>query len=82
MSRRILTKSSKSPASIANIHLTKYDVKDEVVQYKIGDSVTYPKFGNGIVEKINLRSGRVHLHIRFDDEVKCIDQKWLRRRKV
>ena len=51
--------------------------KDEVVQYKIGDSVTHPKFGNGIVEKINPRSGGVHLHICFDDDVKCIDQKWL-----
>ena len=51
--------------------------KDEVVQYKIGDSVTHPKFGNGIVEKINPRSGGVHLHIRFNEDVKCIDQKWL-----
>ena len=55
--------------------------KDEVVQYKIGDNITHPKFGDGIVEKINLRSGGVHLHIRFDGEVKCIDQKWLMRRK-
>ena len=39
------------------------------------------KFGDGIIEKINLRSGGVHLHIRFDGEVKCIDQKWLMRRK-
>ena len=44
-------------------------------------NVTHPKFGDGIVEKINLRSGGVHLHIRFDGEVKCIDQKWLMRRK-
>ena len=51
--------------------------KDEVVQYKIGDSVTHPKFGNGIVEKINPRSGGVHLHIRFNEDAKCIDQKWL-----
>jgi len=55
--------------------------KDEVVQYKIGDNITHPKFGDGIIEKINLRSGGVHLHIRFDGEVKCIDQKWLMRRK-
>ena len=50
--------------------------KDEV-----GDTVTHPKFGNGVVEKINQRSGGVHLHIRFDGEVKCIDQKWLSRKK-
>ena len=37
--------------------------------------MTHPKFGHGIVEKINQRSGGVHLHIRFDGEVKCIDQK-------
>ena len=55
--------------------------KDEVVQYKIGDNITHPKFGDGIIEKTNLRSGGVHLHIRFDGEVKCIDQKWLMRRK-
>ena len=55
--------------------------KDEVVQYKLGDTVTHPKFGNGVVEKINQRSGGVHLHIRFDGEVKCIDQKWLSRKK-
>ena len=48
-----------------------------MVQYKLGDAVTHPKFGHGIVEKINQRSGGVHLHIRFDGEVKCIDQKWL-----
>ena len=55
--------------------------KDEVVQYKLGDAVTHPKFGHGIVEKINQKSGGVHLHIRFDGEVKCIDQKWLSRKK-
>ena len=55
--------------------------KDEVVQYKLGDAVTHPKFGHGIVEKINQRSGGVHLHIRFDGEVKCIDQKGLSRKK-
>ncbi len=43
--------------------------KDEVVQYKLGDAVTHPKFGHGIVEKINQRSGGVHLHIRFDGSV-------------
>lgn len=55
--------------------------KDAVVQYKLGDSVTHPKFGNGVVEKIDQKPGGVHLHIRFDGEVKCIDQKWLSRKK-
>ena len=52
-----------------------------IVQYEVGEQVKHPKFGDGIVEKINLRSGGVHLHIRFNGEVKCIDQKWLMRRK-
>ena len=56
--------------------------KNEVVRYKTGDAVTHPKFGNGIIEKINQRSGSVHLYIRFDGEVKCIDQKWLSRKKM
>ena len=34
-----------------------------------------------IVDKINLRSGGVHLYIRFNGEVKCIDQMWLMRSK-
>ena len=56
--------------------------KNEVVRYKTGDAVTHPKFGKGIIEKINQRSGSVHLYIRFDREVKCIDQKWLSRKKM
>ena len=52
-----------------------------IVQYEVGEQVKHPKFGDGIIEKINLRSGGVHLHIRFNGEVKCIDQKWLMRRK-
>lgn len=55
--------------------------KDVVVQYKLGECVTHPKFGNGVVEKIEKRPAGVHLHIRFDGEVKCIDQKWLARKK-
>ena len=55
--------------------------KNEIIHYKIGDEVAHPRFGNGIVEKISPRSGGVHLHIRFDGEVKCIDQKWLMKRR-
>lgn len=54
--------------------------KDEIVRFKPGDTVTHPKFGSGIVEEITQRSGGVHLRIRFDSEVKCIDQKWLVRK--
>ena len=57
--------------------------KKEMKWYSISlHAVTNPKFGHGIVEKINQRSGGVHLHIRFDGEVKCIDQKWLSRKNA
>ena len=55
--------------------------KDEVVQYKIGDNVTHPKFGDGCIEKIEQSVGSVTLHIRFGEDVKVIDQKWLLRTK-
>ena len=32
-------------------------------------------------DRVKDESGGVHLHIRFDGEVKCIDQKWLSRKK-
>ena len=56
--------------------------KDEVVQYKLGDAVTHPKFGEGIVEEVVQLPNSVRLHIRFpDNEVRKIDQKWLLRSK-
>ena len=55
------------------------DSKNCVVQYEVGEAVDHPKFGQGIVEKIQQLSGSVRLHIRFKDELKMIDQKWLLR---
>ena len=41
------------------------------------ERVDHPKFGEGIIEKIEQRSCSVSLHIRFGEELKVIDQKWL-----
>ena len=51
--------------------------KNSVVQYKVGETVNHPKFGEGTVEKIEQLTGSVRLHIRFGEEIKMIDQKWL-----
>jgi hypothetical protein len=55
--------------------------KNSVVQYEVGETVKHPKFGEGIVEKIEQLTGSVRLHIRFGEEIKMIDQKWLLRTK-
>ena len=44
---------------------------------KKGESVDHPKFGEGIIEKIEQQACSVNLHIRFGEEMKVIDQKWL-----
>lgn len=51
--------------------------KNSVVQYEVGETVNHPKFGEGTVEKIEQLTGSVRLHIRFGEEIKMIDQKWL-----
>lgn len=53
--------------------------KNSAVRYLVGDTVKHPKFGEGIVEEIEPLSGSVRLTIRFGDELKKIDQKWLLR---
>ena len=58
------------------------DLKNRVVQYQVGEGVAHPKFGTGIVEKVEQMTGSVRLHIRFGDEVKVIDQKWLLKTKL
>ena len=51
--------------------------RDSKVQYQVGDSVEHPKFGAGSIEKVEQRAGGVHLHIRFEDGVRKMDQKWV-----
>ena len=55
--------------------------KNRTIQYQIGEKVNHPKFGEGSVEKIEQTDGSVRLHIRFQDEMKTIDQKWLLKTK-
>ena len=57
------------------------DSKNRVVQYRVGECVNHPKFGEGSIEKIEQLSGSVRLHIQFQDELRVIDQKWLLRTK-
>lgn len=57
------------------------DSKNRVVQFEIGEEVKHPKFGLGVIEEIEQLSGSVRLHIRFGDDLKMIDQKWLLRTK-
>ena len=51
--------------------------KNRVIQYQIGEEVTHPKFGKGNIENIKQSEDSVKLHVRFKDEMKVIDQKWL-----
>ena len=55
--------------------------KNRVIQYELGEKVKHPKFGEGLVENIQQTDGAVKLHIRFQDEMKIIDQKWLLKTK-
>lgn len=55
--------------------------KNRVIQYELGEKVKHPKFGEGLVENIQQTDGAVKLHIRFQDETKIIDQKWLLKTK-
>ena len=55
--------------------------KNRVVQYEIGEEIVHPKFGAGVIEQAEPCSGSVRLYLRFADEVRVIDQKWLLRIK-
>lgn len=53
------------------------DSKNRIVQYQVGEKITHPKFGEGQIEEVLQQEKSVRLHIRFKEEVKVIDQKWL-----
>lgn len=56
----------------------KYRVSEaSKVMYSIGDMVEHPKFGQGVIEKIEDGPGSVRLGIRFGEDIKMIDQKWM-----
>ena len=52
-----------------------------IVKYEVGEVICHPKFGEGCIEEIEQGTGSVSLHIRFGEELKVIDQKWLLRTK-
>ena len=55
--------------------------KNRIVQYQVGELVEHPKFGKGSIEHIQQMQDSVRLHIRFKEELKIIDQKWLLKTK-
>lgn len=56
--------------------------KDSTIQFNINDVISHPKFGNGIIEDIEQLDGSVRLHVRFGEELRKIDQKWLLRSSI
>ena len=57
------------------------DQKNREIRFQVGDEIEHPKFGHGVIEAIEQMTGSVRLLIRFGNEVKVIDQKWLLRTK-
>jgi len=57
------------------------DQKNRVVQYQVGEEISHPKYGKGIIEEIRPNDRGVHLNIRFGEETRLIDQAWLARTK-
>lgn len=53
--------------------------RDSRILYQAGQTVTHPKFGEGVITGIEPKDGSVRLKIRFRNEEKMIDQKWLKR---
>ncbi len=55
--------------------------KNRVIQFDMGETIKHPKFGEGVIENIQQTDDSVRLQIRFKDELKTIDQKWLLKTK-
>lgn len=55
--------------------------KNRRIQYQIGEMIQHPKFGEGCIENIQQTADSVRLHVRFQEEIKVIDQKWLLKTK-
>lgn len=51
--------------------------RDRIIQYKIGEEITHPKYGKGIISDIKQQEGSVRLYVDFSIGQKMIDQKWL-----
>ncbi len=55
---------------------------NSVARFKIGEEVKHPKFGFGIVEDVEETPSSVRLRVRFGEEVKLLDQKWLMKANI
>ena len=53
--------------------------RDSKIIYQTGETVVHPKFGEGVIHRIEQKEGSVILHIQFSDQLRKIDQKWLNR---
>ena len=51
--------------------------RDSVVRFAEGQEVKHPKYGRGTIVEIKEQTGAVRLCIRFGEEIKTIDQKWM-----
>lgn len=64
--------------SATHIHASRNTAKENsTVKFNINDDVNHPKFGKGTIEHIEQLEGSVRLHVRFGEDLKKIDQKWL-----
>ncbi len=79
-----LTQPKVDHAVIRTVDTYRQNVKYKAMEaskavYSVGDVVSHPKFGQGTIEEIEAGQGFVRLSIRFNDQVKIIDQKWMLR---
>ncbi|MDO5155297.1 MAG: hypothetical protein Q4D51_04970 [Eubacteriales bacterium] len=51
--------------------------ENRTIVFNIGDQITHPKYGEGIIENITQTSNSVQLTLRFGEETKIIDQQWI-----
>ena len=79
----VLTKKVRTPQKAA---LDAYRQEKEYkaarkaqVLFSVGQEIVHPTFGEGIVEEILPQETSVRLMVRFENEVKAIDQAWLLR---
>lgn len=56
--------------------------KNTEIHFKIGETVEHSKYGTGVVENVEPTTSGVRVHVRFGDEIKKLDQKWLIRSRL
>lgn len=53
--------------------------KNSQVSFEVGEKVNHPKYGEGVIQKIQATDSNVRLVIEFSIGEKTIDQQWLKR---